>query len=363
MYAILIAAFLLVPLFYSKKKFCKTLGLVIFCSLLCFISAFRGNFTADYINYCNIYRLFAGKDISVLFDPNYDKVFYVERGFGLLNIILARFFYNPQAIIIATSIIIVFVYFMLGKKVEDKFLYVLLLINIGSYFQSFNITRQILAACIFMFSYTFVQEKKFFKYCLTVLLATTFHVSSIIMLPFYWMLRWKISLRNTVMQILITSVTLYSFDSIMSFMDGALFDDKYAVYEVFGDAGIQTVVVPLAICLFVVAALTVNTVSVKKGRKISVSSAGEINEKLQENAILYNGTIYWMLTYFMAMRYFYLYRFSAYFCMFAVMAVVKSADSIKSNSTRAIIKGGMIILLSIYYIFFGQYFGNYVFCF
>lgn len=363
MYTILIAAFILIPIFYSRKNMFRSLGLKLFCILLCFFSAFRGNFTADYVNYCNIYESFIGKDISIFWSARYDDIFYVEKGYGFLNFFLAKLFYNPQTIIIATSIIIVYVFYKFGKKVDDKFLYVLLLINIGSYFQSFNITRQVLAACICMCAYTYVQEKKLFRYCLVVLLATTFHISSIIMLPFYWLLRWKISIRNAILQIAITAVTFYSFDRIFAFMDKSLFDEKYSEYEAFGEIGIQTVVVPLAICLFVVVALALNTGFTKKARRESGDTIATIKTKLQENAILYNGTIYWMLTYFMAIRFYYMYRFSAYFCIYAIMAVVKSTDSIKDNHTRVIIKYGIIVLMSIYYVFFGQYFGNYVFCF
>ena len=363
MYAILVVAFILTPFFYNKKSVYKSLGLILFCLLLFFLAAFRGNFTPDYTNYRNIYESFIGKDISIFFDPDYDAIFYVEKGYGFLNFVLAKVFHDPQTIIIVTALAIVYVYYKFGKMVEDKFLYVLLLINIGSYFQSFNVTRHILAACICMCAYSYVKEKKFFRYCLVVLLATTFHVSSIIMIPFYWLLRWKISLRNTILQIAITVATFYSFDAILSFMDANLFDEKYSTYEVVGEMGIQTVVVPLAICFFVVIALTVNTLSQKKEHGLSARPMESIKEMIQENAILYNGTIYWMLTYFMAVKYYYLYRFSSYFCLYAILAVVKATENIKDTYTRLLIKGGIIVLMSIYYIFFGQYFGNYVFCF
>lgn len=363
MYTILIAAFVLMPLFYSKKDMFRLWGLRLFCIVLCFFSAFRGNFTSDYLNYCNIYESFIGADISIFFDERYDYIYFVEKGYGFLNFVLAKLFYNPQTIIIVTSIIIVYVFYKFGKKVDDKFLYVLLLINIGSYFQSFNVTRQVLAACICMCAYKYIQEKKLFRYCLVVLLATTFHISSIVMLPFYWLLRWKISIRNLILQIAVVTGTFYSFDMILTFMDKILFDEKYATYEVSGEFGIQTIVVPLAICLFVVVSLILNTGFTKKSRGESVKDIVTIKTKLQENAILYNGTIYWMLTYFMALKFYYMYRFSTYFCIYAIMAVVKSTDSIKNSRIRFIIKYGIIVLMSIYYLFFGQYFGNYVFCF
>lgn len=363
MYAILIAAIVLIPLFYNKNNSYRTMGLACFCILLFFFAAFRGDFTADYVNYCRIYESFIGKKIDIFFDPRYDDIYYVEKGYGLLNFLLARLFHNPQTIIIAASLIIICVYYKFGKKVNDKFLYVLLLINIGSYFQSFNITRQIMAACICMCAYSYVQEKKFIRYCLVVLLASTFHISSIIMLPFYWLLRWKINLRNALLQILATVVTFSSFDLILAFMDKNLFAEKYEEYEVFGEFGVQTVLVPLAICLFVIAVLAINTVATKKELENSDGTLTIVKEKIQENAILYNGTIYWMLTYFMALKFYYMYRFSSFFCLYAILAVVKSTDAIKDGRTRVLVKFGIAFMMVIYYVFFGQYFGNYEFCF
>ena len=363
MYIIVIAAFLLTPLLYSKKKIHESLGLTLFCVLLFFFSAFRGDFTADYSNYRDIYASFIGEKLSVFFDSNYNSLFPVEKGYGLLNFILAKLFHDPQTIIIVTSAFIVWVYYKFGKKADDKFLYILFLINIGSYFQSFNVTRQVLAACICMCAYTYVLEKKPLRYCLVVLLAVTFHVSSIVMLPFYWLLRLKINIRNALLQIAITVVAFCSFDRIFAFADKILFDGKYSTYEPAGEVGLQAVVVPVAICLFVVFILATSTIVTKKKLEISPASPSAATAKWQENAILYNGTIYWMLTYFMATKYYYLYRFSAYFCIYAILGAVQATECIKNKRIKMIVKSGLIFALSVYYVFFGQYFGNYIFCF
>lgn len=361
-YLILIVAFLLVPMFYSKSEQIRRWGLAAFCFFLFFISAFRGDFTSDYSEYCRIYELFIGRDISIFFTPEMD-VFGVEKGYAFLNYIFAQVFRDPQTIIIITSVIIVGVYYMFGKKANDKFLFLLLLINIGSYFQSFNITRQVLAASVCMLGYQYVEERKPIKYFAIVLLATTIHVSSIIMIPFYFLLRIKLGVRNILLQIVITVVIFTNFDSILQFMDATLFEKKYSSYEVFGTMDIQTVVVPLAISLFVVVSLIANTAGLKKEQEYIPDLRASISAKIQENAILYNGSIYWLLTYFLAIKYYYLYRFSSYFSLYAILAVVKSVENIKDGKMRFLIKSGIIILLSVYYLFFGQYFGNYKFCF
>jgi hypothetical protein len=146
-------------------------------------------------------------------------------------------------------------------------------------------------------------------------------------------------------------------------MDKNLFDGKYAEYEVGGEFGVQTVLVPLVICLFVIAVLAINTVTTKRELGASNGTLAIVKEKIQENAILYNGTIYWMLTYFMALKFYYMYRFSSFFCLYAILAVVKSTDAIKDGRTRVLVKFGIAFMMVIYYVFFGQYFGNYEFCF
>lgn len=53
--------------------------------------------------------------------------------------------------------------------------------------EQMNIVRQGAAICICLYAYTFIKEKQWFKYVLLIVLASCFHKSALICLPFYFL--------------------------------------------------------------------------------------------------------------------------------------------------------------------------------
>ena len=56
---------------------------------------------------------------------------------------------------------------------------------------SMNLFRQSIAATICLLAYPFLKKRKLLPFVLIVLIAATFHVSAVFLLPFYWVLNWK----------------------------------------------------------------------------------------------------------------------------------------------------------------------------
>lgn len=361
-YSILVLLFSLFPLLSNKNKNNRNLGFAIMFLYLFFISAFRGDFTADYSNYKLTYEFFRDSSFSVFCTPEY-KVYYVEKGYGLINYLLSRFLYDPQSIIILTSGFIIYVYYSIGKNVDSKFLYILLLINIGPYFQSFNIVRQALAASIFMYGYKYIKKGDLLKYCLTILGASTIHITSIFMLPFYYFLRMRINFKNLLIQLLIILLVIISFDTMFQSADAIIFSYKYGSYMASGEMEAKDLVVPIAVVSFVAISIIVDTYILNKKDRSDCSMKEQIFSIHQDNAILFNGTIYWLLMHFMSFQFFYAYRYIIYFSLYTILAVVKSVEKITDYRMRLAVNILLMFFLSIYYIFFGQYFGEYIFCF
>lgn len=139
------------------------------------------------------------RDISVGVDTrqfcnNFDKIKFLtlqqsfnlryEKGFIILCKALSYINSNHQILIIASSIII---FFMMGmfiyKNSKDVVFSSILYITLNTYAMHMNVMRQAIAIAIFILGYElFFKKNKFIKYSITVILASLFHQTAIIML-------------------------------------------------------------------------------------------------------------------------------------------------------------------------------------
>lgn len=236
-------------LFDTKKKVLPSYFFIIPSFVLLFIiSAFRGDFTTDYTNYTVLFKKinwFGFSDVFAIFDH--------EVGFLFLNRLIGVFTDNAVYLFAITTFIILFgFYHQFNKYSVNIWLSILMFVTVGSYYASFNITRQILAVAIIFMGSRYLYERKFFKYLGVALVASLFHMTALIMVPFYFILNLRIRLKN-LFYILIGSVALIVFfDPILSFIQ--LF--VYANYtdNAWGMDGqaIANVVLPIAFLIFTI---------------------------------------------------------------------------------------------------------------
>lgn len=145
----------------------------------------RGDFSVDTINY-----------YSIFFTNSANREGF-SGGFSFFNILMRIF---PQSqrgylyFLIAIGMVIAFSYtkFMISNS-ELFWMSALLLFCGGSFYTGFNVMRQVMAASLIALSYKYIFEKKFIKFCISVLIISTFHLSAIIMIPIYFVLtyRWE----------------------------------------------------------------------------------------------------------------------------------------------------------------------------
>lgn len=136
----------------KKKKY-----LIFFLSFLAFLTAFRmdciGNDTSSYIKHYTTISSY-----SNLFDCI--KKYDMEPGYVTYCWLLSRFSYNPQTLLIATSII---VYISTGlfayKYVNNPGLFCCLFIGIMQFDFFMSALRQSIAIAILLFSFTYIIEK------------------------------------------------------------------------------------------------------------------------------------------------------------------------------------------------------------
>ena len=162
--------------------------LILFVSI---ISVFTAPVAVDHNNYTNMYasfKYYSLKDIGLSFIGN-SRIQQVESGYMCLNWIVSHlgltepFFFLITALLTNTAIVF---YVYKHRLPVFSFLYLfvggLLLIN------EQNLVRQFLAASIFLYALLCLEnheiKHKRIKYILLILLATLFHTSAIILIPF-----------------------------------------------------------------------------------------------------------------------------------------------------------------------------------
>jgi transmembrane protein EpsG len=177
-------------------------------------------------------------------------------GFWIFQMFLKRFSDDPQILIftaaIITNILIIFVFSKYSRHFElSTFVY----ITGGLYLVTMNGIRQSLTAAIIFMATRFIISGNFFAYALIVLFASTFHESALILLPIYFLVRYKAWSKATLMLLVIGVVIVIGFDHFSSILFSSLEETQYGHYIDFqeGGANIIRVVVfgtPLIIAFF-----------------------------------------------------------------------------------------------------------------
>lgn len=232
----------------GNKSLIKTAFLGVTFLILFVISGYRGDFTSDYRNFSELFSYFNSFSWSELFNQN----FYQEPAYVLLNRLIGSFTNNDLYLFLITTLIILTLFFREFRR-DSIYIWIsiLLFINIGAYYTSFNITRQILAVSIIFAGSTYIYKREFRKYIVTILIASLFHQTSWLMIPFYFLLNLKFNLRNSILIITLSAVAILSLNTLIEIVQR--FISRYSGYT-YGMTGLNvtSVVVPVAILLFVI---------------------------------------------------------------------------------------------------------------
>lgn len=215
--------------------------------ILFYISTFRGDFTTDYKNYSNLFQLYNKYSFSELLNARFQN----EIGFIYINKIIGLFTEDVIYFFAVMAFVILFCFFIhLTKYSVNVWLSVLMFVTAGSFYASFNITRHIFAVAIIFIGSKYLYERKFFKWTLVVILATLFHKTAIIMIPFYFILNFRIKIRNWVLIAIGSVVVILLFDNIVIIAQ-QYFYEQYSdnSYGMWGQA-ITNVVLPVAFLIF-----------------------------------------------------------------------------------------------------------------
>lgn len=163
----------------AKKLYCVFAGVA-----LALISSLRFMVSTDYYNYWEGFLqtyFLSWEDFShQRFEKGYLSISRLLSGFTLGYNILFVAFAILFAVVIAC---------LIYRRSANVWVSFAAFVGFGFLYNSMCFLRQYTALMVMLFAFQYIEQRRFFRYAVLVLLASTFHISAIVMLPFYFILR------------------------------------------------------------------------------------------------------------------------------------------------------------------------------
>lgn len=161
-----------------------------------------------------------------------------DIGFGFLQMVLQMFSDDAQILVFTTAVItnalIVFVLFKYSRMLE---LSIFVYITGGLYLISMNGIRQFLAAAIIFLATKYLIEGNWLKYFIVVIFASTFHQSALILIPIFFLVRFKAWSKTTFILIFLAVIFVIGFDQFTTIIFSAIENTQYGHYKDFNEGG------------------------------------------------------------------------------------------------------------------------------
>lgn len=192
--------------------------------ILILVAGLRYNVGTDFGAYYKQYHDYADAFAVNLIDLN-------EPGYGLICKIseLIRDDYGTSTFLVAL-VTLGLSFGVIYRNTDRICEAVLLFVFLECWHVSFNAVRQCLAAAVLFCGFSFLRDKKYFKYAIVVLLAFLCHKSAIVLFLICLVVHRDTKPINIVVLIVGTIALLYSYDLLFAFQDQIL-DDGIVHYS------------------------------------------------------------------------------------------------------------------------------------
>jgi hypothetical protein len=147
-------------------------------------------------------RFFSGKVLTASIFEQYPK----ELGYDWFNVLVSFVTANRYIFILITTLVIYSLLFVSIRKYTENNVFALILFMGLMFFFTFTYLRQIMGVGIAWLSIKYVYERKLWKFLGIMILATLFHNSAIILVPFYFIPVRKFKLNLIVLVMVICLV-------------------------------------------------------------------------------------------------------------------------------------------------------------
>jgi len=190
-YILLPVAAIVFGVFLCREKL-KSAGKVIYCALagagLFAVAAMRLEVGYDYILYANWFN-----DLRLMSEGEI-ILWSREKGFTLPLKIMADVSSSFQVMFVLIAFVITLgVILLVYRRSAAPWVSVTAFLVFGLFFNSLNFMRQFIAAVFIAFALFYVAKNRFFRFAGLVLLASAFHFSALLLLPFFFILKIKLN--------------------------------------------------------------------------------------------------------------------------------------------------------------------------
>lgn len=213
----------------KEQPFAVKIFLFLTAAMLIFVAGCRYYVGTDYGAYYRGLKTYA---------PNLGKALrtFDEPGLPLVATIVGWFTDDGAYFIFACSLLTIGLYLITIYRNENSYLMTSLLFLFLPWNGTFNGVRQYLASAVLFCGYRFIYEKKLWKWLLTVFLAASFHISAVVMVVLYFLLRNKVRFRNVLFLAVGTYLISANYDTLFSFIgflkDTDMVQNSYATRSV-----------------------------------------------------------------------------------------------------------------------------------
>lgn len=150
------------------------------------VNALMSYVGGDYGNYFRYFqRIVSGQEQEV------------EIGYKWICLLVSKLNLEFQWVYIILCMISYGILIICVKKYSQNYVISYLMFFFNGYFAllGLNQIRQFVSVVVILYAMDYIYKKNLFKYLIAVAIATCFHISAIIMLPFYWILgkKWSLS--------------------------------------------------------------------------------------------------------------------------------------------------------------------------
>ncbi|MBN1069263.1 EpsG family protein [Clostridium botulinum] len=225
---------------YRKRcnKNASVFFLIIGLLMPCILAGVRGfSVGNDVLLYGNYWFETATKSESVVSYIDYAVRSDLGAGYALLNWIISKITHNLHMYYFLFELFQIIILYFAVKEYKEKLnvAFVFLVYYFLFYNESLNILRQIIAVLLVLYSYKYVKNKKIIKFILTIILAFTFHSSSlvgIVLYPLDWAMRSKLKKMYIGGILIISFICMVGYQQIFALLSnwGLLSTDRYIKY-------------------------------------------------------------------------------------------------------------------------------------
>lgn len=183
----------------NNKSFVRTILFTILCLSIYIFGSIRFDVGNDYLNYYGHYWFITNKNGYI--SPDYFifdilSKFFSFTEYGYIGVFSIYF-------IITLSIILIIL-----KKYNILFWGFFTFVTWGLLFDTFDRIRQMVVVAIFLLSLNNIEKNEFSMFIFKMMIACTFHLSAVILIPFYFIAKIRI---NVVMLTLIVCILVFGY--------------------------------------------------------------------------------------------------------------------------------------------------------